>query len=130
MVEYEDTNIRIEWNPELKAVEIVWVSYPTSEAFRSSMEKVLEIFNNRNADHLVTDTRKMRVLHPEDIKWSANDLTPRMKASGLKKTAIILSESVLSKMSMRRVVKETHTDNPPGYFPSMETARNWIKSFC
>ena len=64
----------------------------------------------------------------EDTEWVVKTITPQLQRSGLKHTAIILSESVLSKMSMRRVVKKTHTENPPSYFSNLEQARDWIQT--
>jgi hypothetical protein len=112
-------------DPALKCVVQTWKGYCESSEFRKAIVDTLTFFEQNNVSRIISDTRKQKVVKPEDTDWVATTVNPKLISNGLRKMAFILPEDVFASLSVDRFLKISNNFEL-GHFQDMEEAKSWI----
>jgi hypothetical protein len=118
-----------------KFIEMIWHGATSSETYRESCLKVLDILKQYPFHKFLYDQRLMGVISSSDTKWSYEEYYPAyMRLVGRhKKSAVILSSNAFGEFSVKNLVdgieKTKNTDEDVlvnKYFKDREEAIKWL----
>ncbi|WP_135827813.1 STAS/SEC14 domain-containing protein [Halorussus halobius] len=124
----EDTaDYTIEWDDDIDAVVHTWTDFTTGEEFRAGANSLLDAIEDQNASKLLIDTQNVKAHEDEDKAWLAEEWTPRIIEAGVRHSAQVHPDSVISKMEMENLGEEMD-DVPYDHFltSDVEEAREWL----
>ncbi|HEV3101537.1 MAG TPA: hypothetical protein VG426_04260 [Candidatus Dormibacteraeota bacterium] len=93
------------WDSEHKCLLAEWKGFATSAEFRGALLKAIDVIRDRNGAGFVTDTRKLELVSDDDQRWLMSTWPPLAIAAGLKRLAIVLAKTGLSKMAVEDMIK-------------------------
>jgi hypothetical protein len=97
------------------------------EAFRGLLMKGAEVLKAKGATKWVSDDRNNGALRSEDKAWADTSWQPLVIRAGWKTWAIVLPETVIGQMNIRRIVRENEKLSlEVQLFTSPEEALAWI----
>jgi hypothetical protein len=136
MIILEDSNVKLEFLPEIPA--IIWkpLKYLSGVSWRipfitgmDFMEEKIKSIPNLG---WINDARLLKVVKPDDLIWLNTNVNDRAYHFGAKKVAFILPDSVFGRLAVNFYVDYTNkrTDNQFQIqaFKTFEDARKWIGS--
>jgi hypothetical protein len=119
----------VEWLEDDRIVFLQWRGFADGEDYRGLLGAVLTLLASKSSNCLLVDTRKAKVVTPEDQDWINTVWVPAATKAGLKYTAMIMPESVITKMVFDRM--ESKYNPPPGggmmYFNNLAEAKAWLR---
>lgn len=118
------------YDEELDAIVETWVTSPTSEEFRTGMNKIIDMMAHYKTGALLGDTKELGALSEEDQQWSFTDWLTRALEVGYHSFAVIISPDIFAQMSVEDTLTEVQakTTVTIQYFDDEEKAREWILS--
>jgi hypothetical protein len=117
----------IEYDPTLKCVIQTWKGFAGSENFRAAILKTIEVFEQREAQSIISNTQNSKVVSPADADWVAGYANPILISHGLRKIAFIVPENVFARRSVDHFRDETKGQAlATQYFADLATARAWV----
>ncbi|NUU59929.1 hypothetical protein [Paenibacillus agri] len=129
---FKTDSATVSWNEKAKAVHVEFNTYVHSDQLRAICDKAMELQQEKGAQRMISDNRKLSVISQEDQKWISTVHNQRIQDSGIKFVAIIMPEKTLGKMSMKRVVASSvaFDDIKTVFesFESVEEAEEWLNS--
>ncbi|HYF02632.1 MAG TPA: hypothetical protein VEC36_04605 [Patescibacteria group bacterium] len=133
MIYWEDSFARVTFERDVPAVMIQWLSYATSQQFRTAIKKELEAYEHFLREHKklhwIAETTRMIGVGHEDIEWVASELNPRMYKAGLRYMAVVLPQSAFAKMSVDDYVQFTDQKQIEiRNFGNLSDAKSWLKT--
>lgn len=93
------------WDSEHKCLLAEWKGFATSAEFRGALLKAVDVIRERNGAGFVTDTRKLELVSDDDQRWLMTTWPPLAIAAGLKRLAIVMAKTGLSKMAIEDMIK-------------------------
>ncbi|MXR22294.1 hypothetical protein [Halobacterium bonnevillei] len=109
---YADTaDYTIETDDELDAVLHTWTDFTTGEAFRDGSNVLLEAIRETGHSNLLVDTSNIQAHDDEDKAWLQQEWVPKALDAGMEASAMVYSDSVISKMEMESFNEEIE-DSP------------------
>jgi len=115
------------WDHEHGGIFAEWKAFATSEEFRGALTKVIEVIRDRRAVCFINDTRKLELITDEDQRWILETWTPLAVAAGLKRIAIVIAHTGLSKMAVETMFKEQASARVESRtFDSLPDAMQWV----
>ena len=115
------------WDEPSHGIFAEWKAFATSEEFRGALTKAIEIIRDRRARCFVNDTRKLELITDEDQRWILQTWTPQAVAAGLKRIAIVIAHTGLSKMAVEEMFKEQASVRVDSRtFDSLPDAMQWV----
>src|ERR1700730_10460640 len=87
------------WDSEQECLLAEWKGFATSAEFRGALLKAIDVIRERNGTGFVTDTRKLELVSDADQRWLMTTWPPLAIAAGLKRLAIVMAKTGLSKMA-------------------------------
>lgn len=127
MIYFDSPYGTIHWDDEVRCVHLEWKGFAHGEMIQRVLNSALDLFRTKHTDRWIADTRKMRVLSPEDSQWVNEDWIPRAIQAGVRRIAVAVPESVLAQMSLRRLKGKGEGDNVEmAYFATLEEAKEWL----
>lgn len=130
MIFYQTPQVTVQWDDELKAVYCEWQGFIFGDDYKQALNKIYELFIQKKANRLFSDNRKMRVINQEDQLWVATEWVPKIRAAGLKHSAIIIPRSELADKTLKTLIHKvgnTRTDGS-AYFDDIEKAKEWMRN--
>ena len=132
MTEYENEYCSIGYDSDYTSCYFIYKRFGSSEEFRDSHEKLLEVFRNHSTHKLLIDTRFMGVLNIEDQEWIVDYVTPALiEGSGDKKytSAMVQGEDVFAKFGVESIESrlESHDNYQVAIFGDIDSAKTWLK---
>jgi len=104
---YADTaDYTIETDDELDAVLHTWTDFTTGEAFRDGSNVLLEAIRETGHSNLLVDTSNIQAHDDEDKAWLQQEWVPKALDAGMEASAMVYSDSVISKMEMESFNEE------------------------
>lgn len=76
-----------------RTLEAVWSNYANTDYSRMAVLLGLSLVRQHQIDSWVADDRKLGPLSEEDLNWLAAEILPALAASGLRRLAVVESES-------------------------------------
>jgi hypothetical protein len=134
MIELEKASIYFEndyaivrWDVSSKSIVLVWHKFAPSEKFRLVLDKLIEAMDHYKSGRILADTRNQGVITVVDQNWTNQDWYPRALNVGYCKIGVVLPKSIITQMSINRIMKETaHPELTENYFETLEEARTWL----
>jgi hypothetical protein len=119
--------VLIRWDHDHECVFADWRGFATSSEFQSGLTKALEVVKEKQAVNLVSDTQKLESISDEDQRWIRYTLAPLAAASGLRRVAVVLAPSGLSKMAIQTMFKgRRRTGLQSRTFDGLADALRWV----
>ncbi len=128
---FDSPSITIRWNEKDRNVEQEWKGYASSEDYRIIADKTLALLVEKGAADLLTDTRGMEVILPDDQAWTEADWVPRAMAAGLRRMAVVMPEKAVAQLSVARLSDRVDFETiglERVFFDSVEKARAWLRT--
>jgi hypothetical protein len=66
-----------------------WSGYLAGEKYRHSLNRLLELIEQKNIRYILHDYRRIRVIHPSDQLWFKEKYVPRLNQSNLTHSFIV-----------------------------------------
>ena len=125
------------FNPQVPCIYQVCHGSPTSEEFKTTFNKVVEILEAKNKNyptiHYLIDTTQLAAVEYKDIDWVTREGDQIFYKLGMRKIAFIIpSRGIFSKffLSIYDFKAKRQPDYPiqHKFFYSMDTAVEWLKA--
>lgn len=97
----------------------------TAETYKEVMYAYASAFEMHSFSHTLVDNRYSSfVIAPELQQWTAQEISP--KTLCLKRSAMVLNESIFQMVSTKQLIEEAGTDSLVHYFSTPKEAQNWL----
>ena len=100
----ENEFVQMWFYPEAGIVHHQFRKFIWGDAFREVLNEGLKVFVHEGATKWLSDDRESSALSKADTDWSMSDWFPRIAAAGWKYWAIVLPQSVLGEMNIKRFI--------------------------
>lgn len=123
-----DTDLyTIEWDGDIDTVTFTWDEFASGDRFKSGANALLEYVQSNDVEKVIHDTSGIQAHNDEDLAWLESEWYPKMVDAGLRYSAIVHQESVISEMDTEEFVEDVkdmayklmHTAD-------LEEAREWM----
>jgi hypothetical protein len=114
-------------------VRFEFKGFVEGDGYRKPLEAALRTLIANKASRILWDCRRMKVLTPEDQAWVEREWTPRLvKEAKVKRSAVLVPQSVLAQMSVKRVVDKVAAvmlnEVETKHFDNTEAAEKWLRA--
>lgn len=117
----------LRWDSENRCVFAEWKGFATSAEFQSALLKALQVVREKHAVSFVNDTRKLELVSDEDQIWLRYTWPPLAIEAGLRRLAVVIARSGLSKMAIEEMFKRRRkTVLQSRTFDSVADAMKWV----
>jgi hypothetical protein len=117
----------LRWDQQHACVFADWKGFATSTEFQGGLMKALEVVRARQAVNFVNDTQKLESISDEDQRWIRYTWAPLAATSGLRRVAVVLAPSGLSKMAIQTMFKgRRRTGLQSRTFDVLADALRWV----
>lgn len=136
MVIYEDVNVIVKYDSTVPCVVWTPLQFMKENAWRDPFIKGVNFLEGQikftpNITWL-NDTRKLKSVQIDDLRWLNKNVNDRCFALGLKKVVFVLPESVFGKMAVKFYVEFTNARSDNQFkikaFNSYTDAVAWLKA--
>ena len=125
------------WDSEHHCLFAEWKGFATSAEFQGALLTAVEVIRERNGAAFVNDTRKLELVSDTDQRWLMSTWPALAVAAGLKRLAIVIAKTGLSKMAIEDMLKAGTNPVPGGTgaddaafqsrtFDSVADALRWV----
>jgi hypothetical protein len=124
---YLDTpRIRVSWDPHLRCIRLEYREWHTTQELDIGMEAFLRALEEHAATRCLSDSRFRRVIQPDAQRVLTERWIPQAAAQGLRRLAIVLPQSQLTRTTLEPVVTVYRAYVEVATFGSVETAEAWL----
>lgn len=102
---FQNDVVTITYDENLQLGAAVWNGFLSSTEFREASETCLRLIEEHRPLRWLGDNRKLRAIRQTDQNWFAEQITPRLAASSLRRNAILISEDFFNRMAVDQIVK-------------------------
>jgi hypothetical protein len=126
---FESEFASVVWNEDASVAVLTWKKFASNKDFMEPCKKTLELSLAKKAVNWFSDTRQLGVLTQEDTDWFMQEIVSVMMEKGIKKQALIVPTSVISKMSLNKAAdKAVNLGLETKFFDNPQDALTWLKS--
>jgi hypothetical protein len=129
--------LHMRWDSEHGCLFAEWKGFATSAEFQGALLTAVEVIRERNGAAFVNDTRKLELVSDADQRWLMSTWPALVIAAGLKRLAIVIAKTGLSKMAIEDMLSEGANPVPGGTgaddaafqsrtFASVAEALQWV----
>jgi len=119
--------VSIRWDATHKCVFTEWKAFANSAEFRAALMRALDAIKDHRAVVYLSDTRKVKVVVHKDQDWANQVWVPLLKASGVKRFALVTADSGLGKATVEDVIDRVDSKGLlMRHFDSIAAARSWL----
>jgi len=117
----------VTWDPDSLAVYIDWRSWADAAEFELLLDAGIRALAEHDGSRCLADCRNMKPVNPADQDWVDLNWFPRAYAAGLRRMALVVPYSGMSRMRIDEVLGQV-----PGsalevaYFGTVESATEWL----
>src|SRR4051812_11777233 len=125
---FDRTDFKLYWDKDLAAIYNISQGYYADEAvYKADAEQIIAMLTRYRARRYLSDSRKLQVVSLELQAWTETDWFPRAIQAGLRSVAVVIPESALAQMSIRRVLRHVADQLfELAYFSDLAEARAWL----
>jgi hypothetical protein len=125
----DEPYLSIRWRSVPQILYAEWKGFATSAEYRAALLTGLRAIRARRVIGYVSDTRKSKLVLPEDVQWARDVWLPGAIAAGLKRMAMVTAEAGLGKAIIEEAVKEIDNHGlSMRKFDSVAAATVWAQS--
>jgi hypothetical protein len=129
MVFFECPGAVVTWDEDVRCVELRFRGFIEGADLRNACLGVLTLLTSKNASKVLTDSRDLRPLRPEDQQWIDVEWQQQAKTTGLAFNALVLPKSAVAKLTVNSVMKKIQVKQiEVAYFASVNEAKDWLRS--
>lgn len=125
---FENQNIVIERDDQLKCLIQNWKGFATSDRFREAIQKSIELFKDKKLNKILSNTKDFGMVKKEDTEWVNTYSMPLLIENGLRYMAFIVPSNVFSQMSVENFKKEMAGPVELRFYEDVDKARDWMAS--
>jgi hypothetical protein len=123
----DEPYLSIRWDTVHQHVYSEWRAFANSAEVRSGLLKGIQAIRDHRARAYVSDTRKLKVIVPDDQVWIKETWLPLAIEAGLKRLAFVTADSGLGKLNIEDVAGLVDDHGLRSRtFDSMAAAREWV----
>lgn len=127
MIYFDAPHATVSWDNATKCVHVEWKGFVHGEMVTTVLNNALDLFRTKETDRWLADTRKLKVFSDEDSRWVNEDWFPRAIQAGVRRMALLVPESVLAQMALKRLMQKVKdVELETAYFDSVEKAKAWL----
>jgi len=119
--------LSVRWDHDHNCVHSEWKGFANTLEFRRGTMRTLDAIRDRQADSLVSDTRRLEVVVNEDQLWMRDTWVPMAVAAGLKRIALVVAHHGLGKFAVQEIVTQV---GPTAFvtrtFDTLPEALEWV----
>jgi hypothetical protein len=122
--------LTIQYRPEDNYLQMNWTTTPSSSEFRKGMNELIEAMKSKNCGKVLTDTRKLGAISPEDQEWSSREWATEAAGAGFQHLAILMPEDIFGMMSVEDVMSNVDQEQVAthAFFKSELDAAGWLRN--
>lgn len=122
--------VLVTWDNDVRCAVITWRGpYVSGDEYRSILMSVLDLLEEKRAVRLLSDTRHMPVMSPDDQQWVQSVWMPRSVKVGMRYSALVAPKSALTKLTLRHIIEDgSAVSRERAFFATVEGAKAWLKS--
>jgi hypothetical protein len=123
----DEKYVTIWWNPDIQSVHVEWRAWANTDEIRAALEKGLKALRDHHATRWLADCLRRRVVQEDAQEWLDQSWLPQARALGLRRMAVVLPVSEVSKGTVEDLVaKYSATEVETRKFATVEEARSWL----
>ena len=128
MIYFKEEYVTICYDAKLKLVEVIWTGMVFSDQFRESMEMILDLLEDKQAESFLIDRKKMQRISLVDEAWRKEHWFPRFLRSTVKRSASVISKDYYNEVSVARLIEEKDAELKieRRSFYSYQEAKTWL----
>ncbi len=131
---FESAYVAISWESDINALLFQYKQFVKGEPWRQAMDKLIELATRKQATSWLVDMRAQKVFDEDDERYLQKQLMPRFLKIGLRRIAIVMSDTAIARLGANRVVREAESRAKvesnekvdTAYFATIEEARAYI----
>jgi hypothetical protein len=117
----------VTWDEESSAVYIDWRSWADPTEFGLLLEAGIRALAEHHGSRCLADCRNMKAVKPSDQEWIDRNWIPRAHAAGLRRMAVIVPYSGISRMHVDDILGSIPgSELEVQYFGTVESATDWL----
>ncbi|GAC1679307.1 MAG: hypothetical protein PVS3B2_21450 [Candidatus Dormibacteraceae bacterium] len=117
----------VTWDPDSLAVFIDWRSWADADEFERLVDAGIRALAEHDASRCLADCRNMKPFNPADQEWIDLNWFPRAYAAGLRRMALVVPYSGMTKMHIEDVLGQVpESQLQVAYFGTVENATEWL----
>ena len=93
-----DTVAKVIYNEPLKAVEIIWVDFATTEQYKQILEYALILIQEHHCSLWISDMTNGKAVTKESFYWLKSKFIARASSSGIKKCGFLVTGNTFRKL--------------------------------
>jgi hypothetical protein len=126
---FENEKGSIYYYPGKKIIHHIMHEYQVGEDLRRFLETGAKLVKENDACKWLSDDRKYQALTKEDMAWGMETFGPKTIKAGWKFWAVIMPESTVGKMAMRRIIEAFESLGVTvQIFTEEDEAMSWLES--
>ena len=123
----DEAYVTIRWSPDDQCIHVDWRAWATTEEIRTALERGLKALREHHATRWLADCLRRRVIQEDAQEWLDQSWLPRARSLGLRRLAVVLPRSEVSKGAVEDLVaKYAAADVETRKFATVEEARSWL----
>ena len=126
---FENQNLVLERDENLKCLIQNWKGFASSDKFREGINKTVELFKDKKLNKILSNTKDFGMVKKEDTEWLNTQAMPQLIKTGLKCAAFVVPSNVFSQMSIENFKKEAEGPIEIRYFDNADKAKAWLAEF-
>ncbi len=114
------------FNQEKKTLRLVWKTNCSSESYRYTYKKVLDLVKKYDVQFFVADISKLTLVAPSDRKWLQQRVMPRLFKLGILKVAAVVTGDVFMQKHLAHINKNAASGQEVKQFGNLPEALKWF----
>jgi hypothetical protein len=106
---FESAYIAIRWESDINALFVEYKQFVQGEPWRKAMDKLIELATRKQATSWIVDMRAQKVFDEDDERYLQKQLMPRFAKIGIRRIAIVMSDTAMARLGANRVVREAES---------------------
>ncbi len=120
--------VQLLFNQEKSTLRLIWKMNCSSESYRYTYKKVLDLVKKSDVQFLVADIRKLKLVAPSDRKWLQQRIMPKLFRYGIKKVAAVVSGDIFMQKHLSHINKSAAEGQTVKQFGNLPEALKWFDS--
>ncbi len=116
------------FHQEKKTLRLIWKTNCSSESYRYTYKKVLDLTKKADVEFYVADISKLTLVPPSDRKWLQKRVMPKLFKSGIKKIAAVVAGDIFMQKHLSHINKDATVEQTVKQFGSLPAALKWFNS--
>ncbi|RZL17443.1 MAG: PAS domain S-box protein, partial [Pedobacter sp.] len=125
---YQDEHISVEFNRELRRLDVDWIGYQSLDSVQNGGMVMLEMLKKNRCSKVLNDNTNVLGTWSEAADWAGSVWFPMMEQAGLKDFAWVYSANMFSRLAAEKSVDIAVGNVTTQFFTDIETADEWLKS--